>query len=305
MNINTIKRKLHTFIRNPKTLPTKILYKMSPILSDEDYLNLLFPLKTGYKLNLQNPKTFNEKLQWLKLNYRKPIMTQMVDKYESKNYARNIIGDEYLIKTYGVWDSFEDINFDELPNQFVLKTTHDQGGVVIVKNKNSFDLSSARSKLNNHLKTEHYYLTREWPYKNVKPRIIAESLLKSFDGSDLQDYKFLCFDGHPRLMYIVKGRQGVDFSRDFFDMQFRNVGIHNSKYPPSIQPIERPINWDLMQSLASKLSQGWPHLRVDFYEVDGRVYVGELTFFMHGGLGSFPRKWDLELGSWINLKSLS
>lgn len=306
MNIKLIKRKAQTFIKNPKTLTIKLLYKISPLLNDEDYLKLLFPLKTGYPLNLDKPKTFNEKLQWLKINYRKPIMTQIVDKYESKNYAREIIGDEYLIKTYGIWDSFDEINFDELPNQFVLKTTHDQGGVVIVSDKEKLNLKFARTKLNDHLKTKHYYLTREWPYKNVKPRIIAEELLITNTADDLRDYKFYCFDGKPKLMYISHGRQGPICYFDFYDMNFNKLDISRPNHSQSNINFETPKNWNLMIELASQLSKGFPHLRVDFYNVDGKIYLGEMTFFQGGGMMSFyPFEWDLKLGSWISLEELS
>lgn len=306
MNITIFKRKALTFINNPKILPIKILYKISPLLKDEDYLTMLFPLKTGYPLNLDNPKTYNEKLQWLKINYRKPIMTQMVDKYDSKSYAGQIIGDEYIIETYGVWDSFEEIDFDELPNQFVLKTTHDQGGVVIVHDKENFDYKSAQSKLSDHLNTKHYYLTREWPYKNVKPRILAERLLTPKTDDDLMDYKFYCFDGEPKLMYISHGRQSATCHFDFYDMSFQKLDINRPSYPQSDIDFKTPINWDLMIDLASQLSKGFPHLRVDFYNIDGKVYLGEMTFFQGGGMMPFnPFEWDLKLGEWINLEKLN
>ena len=304
MKFQKIKRKVYTFIKNPQILPVKILYKISPLLNDEYYLKLLFPLKTNYKLDLSNPKTYNEKLQWLKLYYRKPIMTQIVDKYEAKEYARKIIGDEHIIESYGVWDSFDKINFDSLPDKFVLKTTHDQGGVVIVTNKNTFDKKAAKEKIERHLKFEHYYLTREWPYKNVKPRLKAEALLVNDKVGDLYDYKFYCFHGEPRLMYISHGRQSDTKYFDFFDMQFNRLDISRPSFSQSDIDYTIPETWELMKELAKKLSTGFPHLRVDFYCVEGKVYLGELTFFQGGGMMPFkPAKWDNILGDWIDLEN--
>lgn len=305
MNIQIIKRKAHTFIKNPKTLPIKILYKISPILNDEDYLKLLYRLTTGNSLNLDDPITFGEKLQWLKVYYRKPIMTQMVDKYEAKDYVAQIIGNQYVTKTYGVWDSFNDINFDKLPSQFVLKTTHDQGGVIVVADKDKLNEASANRKLTHHLNTKHYYLTREWPYKNVKPRIIAEQLIVDHENNYLKDYKFLCFNGEPKVMYI-KHKDNSGYCFDFFDMDFNRLEITDAGYPNSDLHIEKPSNWDSMICLAKKLSKGWPHIRVDFYSVKDQIYFGELTFFTRGGIYPYtPNKWNYILGEWINLEELN
>jgi len=305
MKNNIIKRKINTVLHNPQSILQKILYLTSPIFSDNFYLKLLFPLKTGYKLNINSPKTYNEKLQWLKIHYRKPIMTQMVDKFAAKEFARNIIGDEYIVESYGVWDSFDEINFDKLPTQFVLKTTHDQGGVVIVTNKEVFDKKAVKEKLNRHLKVEHYYLTREWPYKNVRPRIMAEELLSDDKVDDLYDYKFYCFHGEPKLMYISHGNQSDIKYLDFFDMNFSKVNINRPGFSQSKLEFNIPENWELMKSLARSLSNGFPHLRVDFYNISGRVYLGELTFFQGGGMMPFyPNDWDLILGSWIDLEAV-
>nr|WP_299037599.1 ATP-grasp fold amidoligase family protein [uncultured Psychrobacter sp.] len=305
MKFPRIKRKIYTFIKSPRILPIKILYNISPLLNDEDYLKLLFPLKTNYKLNLKNPTTFNEKLQWLKINYRQPIMTHMVDKYNSKEHAKKIIGEEFVIKSYGVWERFEDIDFDKLPNKFVLKTTHDQGGVIIVNDKNTFDIKAAKLKINEHLKTRHYYLTREWPYKNVAPRVIAEVLLTNSKSSDLLDYKFYCFHGEPKLMYISHSKQNTVKYLDFFDMQFNRLDIKRPGFSQSNIDFDIPDNWELMKDLARKLSKDLPHLRVDFYNVEGKVYLGELTFFQGGGMMPFkPARWDDILGNWIDIESV-
>lgn len=305
MNLKTIFRKIKTFLRNPKISLIKLLYLISPLLSDSFYLKLLFPLKTGYKLNLDQPKTYNEKLQWLKINYKIPIMTKMVDKFLAKNFAANIIGSEYIVKSYGVWKKFEDIDFDKLPKQFVLKTTHDQGGVVLVSDKKNFDKKSAEKKIKKHLKFKHFYLTREWPYKNVEPRIMAEALLVDREIGDLYDYKFYCFHGEPKIMYLAHGRQKDICYLDFYDMDFNKLDISRPGYFQSSKNFKIPENWELMKELAKKLSLGFPHLRVDFYNINGKVYLGELTFFQGGGLMPFsPQDWDDKLGSWIDLEKV-
>lgn len=301
MNVSIFKRKLNTTLKNPRIILIKALYKISPILNDEVYLKILFPLKMGYPLNLNEPKTFNEKLQWLKINYRKPIMTQMVDKYESKKYSKRIIGEEFIIKSYGVWNCFDEIDFDSLPDKFVLKTTHDQGGVVVVHNKNFMDKNAVKKKLNKHLNLKHYYLTREWPYKNVKPRIMAEQLLSDNDSTDLYDYKFLCFHGVPKIWYVAHGRNSETTYYDFYNMDGTKLNLSHDSDPISDINFMKPQNFDLMVKLATKLSEGHPHLRVDFYNIQGRIYLGELTFFVSGGMGPFdPIEWDYQLGNWIN-----
>lgn len=305
MYLRNLIRKVRTVISKPKVLPEKGLYLISRALDDQTYLKVLFSIKAGYKLNLNSPKTYNEKLQWLKINYRKPIMTKMVDKYTAKDFVSEIIGEEYIVTNYGVWDSFSEIDFNQLPQSFVLKTTHDQGGVVIVKDKDNFDIKAANQKLNRHLKVEHYYLTREWPYKNVKPRIMAERLLISEKQSNISDYKFYCFHGEPKLMYISHMSQDKKKYLDFFDMEFNRLNISRPGFLQSDINYSLPENWQLMKELAGKLSSGFPHLRVDFYNVEGKVYLGELTFFQGGGMMPFePVGWDNTLGDWIDLSSV-
>lgn len=301
MILKTIIQKTKTVVNNPIAVPIKLLQVLSPLISDKLYLKMLFPLKAGYQLNIENPQTFNEKLQWLKLNYRKPELTRMVDKYEAKRFAAEIIGEEYIVKNYGVWDSFDDIDFDSLPNQFVLKTTHDQGGVVICKEKSKFDFANAKTKLTKHLKLKHYYLTREWPYKNVKPRILAEELLVETKIGDIWDYKFYCFNGVPKIMLIATDRSKGDVRFDYFDMDFNIIDLQQGG-KRSDRIFEKPENFDLMVSLASQLSVGLPHVRVDFYNINGKVLFGEMTFFDSGGMAEFePEEWDFTFGSWIDL----
>ena len=272
-------------------------------MSDEDYIKRKYKLSFGKELNLDSPQTYNEKLQWLKLNYRKPVMTAMVDKYEVKKYIADLIGDEYIIPTLGVWERFEDIDFDKLPNQFVLKCTHDSGGVIICKDKSELDKIKAQKKLEKCLKMNYYYQNREWPYKDVNPRIIAEQYMEDESGYELKDYKFFCFDGEVKALFIAtdRGVEGEETKFDFFDADFNHLPFTNG-HPNANREIKKPLSFDEMKVLASKLSKGFPHLRVDFYDINGKIYFGELTFYHWSGLTPFvPEEWDYTFGSWIKL----
>lgn len=276
------------------------LYKYMP---DELYLKKKFKTLVGYSLDLDNPKTYNEKLQWLKLHDRNPLYTKLVDKYEVKKYVAEKIGSRYVIPTLGVWDSFDQIDFDSLPNQFVLKCTHDSGGLVICKEKRLFDIEYARRKINSSLRQNYYYVHREWPYKNVKPRIIAEEYMEDTITGELRDYKFFCFGGIPKALFIASDRQDLttDTKFDFYDMNFVHLNITNG-HPNAKKEMKKPVSFDEMKILAKKLSAGIPHVRVDFYEVDGRVYFGELTFAHWSGFVPFdPIEWDYTFGSWMEL----
>ena len=306
-------KKLFSYLKNPKKcifyIKHRRLYSAyGRSLDDKTYIEKMFKLKLGYKLNLANPQTFNEKLQWLKLNYFNPDCIAMVDKYLSKEVVANCIGAEYVVPLYGVWDKFEDIDFNTLPNQFVLKTTHDCGGVVVCKDKDSFDKEKARNFLEGHLKQEYFYYSREWPYKNVKPRIIAEKYMK--DSKDqkeegLTDYKFFCFDGEPKVMFIAtdRAKENEETKFDFYDMEFNHLPFTNG-HPNSDKVIEKPKQFELMKELCKKLSKDLPHVRVDFYESEGKIYFGEMTFFHWGGFVPFnPKEWDEKLGEWLILPS--
>ena len=253
--------------------------------------------------DLRHPKTYNEKLQWLKLYNRKPEYSKMVDKYEAKKIIASIIGDEYVIPAYGVWDKFDDINFDILPNQFVLKTTHDCGGIVVCKDKSKLDKNTARKFLEKHLKRNYYAEGREWPYKNVKPRILAEKFMEDEKTQELRDYKFFVFNGKVRMLFIASDRQSEKEQTkfDFFDANFNHLDLSNG-HPNREEEIKKPVTFDLMKDLSEKLSKDIPHVRVDFYEVNGKVYFGEMTFFHWSGFVPFnPSKWDEILGDWIVL----
>lgn len=277
--------------------------KLIGMVPDKLWLSYLFKRRTGYKMDWKNPTTFNQKLQWLKVYDRNPIYATMVDKCEAKKYVADIIGEEYIIPTLGVWNSFDDIDFDTLPDKFVLKCTHDSGGLIIVKDKAKLDVEKARRMFQVALKRNPYSITREWPYKNVKPRIIAEQYMEDDTTHDLRDYKFFAFDGVAKALFIATERdsKAEETKFDFFDMEFNHLPFTNGHPNAKIQPA-KPQTFDEMKALAAKLSKKIPQLRVDFYEVNGKVYFGELTFFHWGGMKPFePEEWDYTLGSWIKL----
>ena len=272
-------------------------------MSDEHYLKMIYKINMHKKLNLDDPQTFNEKLQWLKIHDHNPMYTTMVDKCDAKEYVSNIIGNEYIIKTLGVWNRFEDIDFSTLPDQFVLKSTHDSGGVVIVHDKKNMDLKKAKHTLKKSLKKKFYLLGREWPYKNVKPRIIAEEYMEDTESKELRDYKFFTFNGKVKALFIASERQkeGEETKFDFFDENGNHLPIKNGHPNAEVMP-DLPKNFEKMKELSEKLSKGIPHLRVDFYEVNGKPYFGELTFSHWSGLVPFdPEEWDKKFGDWIEL----
>lgn len=301
--IMMICRKIRTVINRPSSVGVRILHLLSPFLNDSNYLKLLFPLEAGYPLNLEAPETFNEKLQWLKINYRSDFLHRYVDKYEAKNVIREKVGEQYVVKNLGIWDSFEKINFDVLPEKFVLKATHDQGSTIVCDDKSKLDLNKLKRFFTKRLRQNHFYLSREWPYKIIQPRILAEELLEDLKIKDLWDFKFYCFHGVPKIMYISMGRQEKDVSLYYYDMDFNPLNISRPGFKEAEKILDKPKNWNLMIYLARKLSANLPHVRVDFYEVNGEVRVGELTFFQGGGMMPFyPKKWDYILGNWIDLK---
>lgn len=260
----------------------KIKYAMR-IIPDRAYIQMYYFAHFKKFCNLKNPKTYNEKLNWLKLHDKNPIYTRIVDKFEAKEYVKDIIGDQYIIPTLGVWDNFDDIDFDELPQQFVLKCTHDSEGLVIVKDKDKLDKEMAKNKIESALKQNFFYIGREWPYKNVKPRIIAEKYMEDHIDGELRDYKFFCFDGEPKAMFVASDRASDNVKFDYFDLNFNHLDI-KQKYPHAEQPLRKPVTFEKMIELSKVLSKGFPHVRVDFYEVDGQLYFGELTFYHFSGL---------------------
>lgn len=280
--------------------------KFQCVLDDKQCLDRQFQYYIGYQMDWNNPKTFNEKLQLLKLLERDPIYTKMVDKYEAKKIIADKIGAEYTIPTYGVYEKFDDIDFDKLPDQFVLKCTHDSGSIAVCKDKKIFDYQKARSILENGLKHNHYWFVREWVYKNVKPRIIAENYLEDKQDGELRDYKIFCFHGQVKRLLIAQGRMNGsnETTTDFFNEKLEHINA-KSVHENAAVPPHMPKKYAKMKEIAEKLSAGIPHLRVDFYEVDEKIYVGELTFFHQGGLAPIePYEQDLEMGSFIQLENI-
>ena len=273
------------------------LYNHMP---DKAFLKLAYKAHMGSELHLDHPITFNEKLQWLKLYDRKPEYTKMADKYEAKKYIADKIGAEYVIPALGVWNKFEEIDFDKLPNQFVLKCTHDSGGLVLCKDKKDLDIEACRKKLEKSLRSNYYLNGREWPYKNVKPRIIAEKYMFEDNTGWLTDYKFFCFHGVPKILYVSKDKAEFP-TTDFFDMDYNRLHMR-MKDPNSQVPPPKPDQFETMKELAEKLSEGIPHIRVDFYYIQNRIYVGELTFYHYSGFAKIqPEEWAIKMGDWIQI----
>lgn len=272
-------------------------------LSDEKYIKLKFYASLGEKLNLDNPKTFNEKLQWLKLYDRNPKYTKMVDKYEAKKYVADIIGEEYIIPTLGVWDNFDMIDFDSLPNGFVLKSTHDSGGLVICKDKKDFNKSVAKAKIERSLKRDYYLVHREWPYKDVPKRIVAEQYIEECDGANLIDYKFYCFNGKPKFLYVSQGLSNHQTAHiNYVSLDWKKTKFKRNDFDEFEELPPKPLNFDKMIECSQKLSHNIPFLRVDFYNLNGKIYFSELTFFPGAGFTEFhPPEWDEIIGEWINL----
>lgn len=271
-------------------------------ISSEKFLKRMYLINIGKELNLENPVTYTEKLQWLKLYDHRSEYTTMVDKYAVKQYVTERIGEEYVIPLLGVWENAEEIDFDSLPERFVLKTTHDSGAIIICKDKKTLDINNTKKKLAYFLKRNYFDCNREWPYKNVKPRVIAEAYMEDSTDKELRDYKFFTFGGEPKVLYIAQGRgKGEPTVADFFDMDFNHLPF-TIDHDMAQTPPQKPKCFEEMKRLAAILSKGTPQLRVDFYEVDGKVYFGEMTFFHCSGFEGFhPEEWDKTFGDWVIL----
>lgn len=286
---------------NYKFILGSILVRFAYLLPDKLYLRWYFRLRVGHKLNLKNPRTYNEKLQWLKINDRQSKYSRMVDKYEVKQFVASIIGDKYVIPTLGIWNSVREIDFNKLPNQFVIKCTHDSGGVIVCKDKSNFDIKRAKRNLSKWLNKNYYYRNREWPYRNVNPRIIAEKYMVDESGIELKDYKIFCFDGVPRMIEVDFDRF-TEHKRNIYDTNW-NLQKFSIQYPnDKTRIIERPKELEKMIELASILSANIPHVRVDLYNVSGEIYFGELTFYHGSGCENFiPEYWNKIFGEWVEL----
>lgn len=292
-----------SYIRNPKSFLISVVMNLNWLFSDETYLKILYFIHLGKSLNLKNPTTFTEKLQWLKLYNHRQEYTTMVDKYAVKEYVRNILGDEYIISTIGVWNKPEDIDFESLPNRFVLKTTNGGGGggVVICKDKSQFNKEAALVQLKHSLAIDIYKTYKEWPYKNVPKRILAEEFIEDKNNSVIRDYKFYCFSGKVAYLMIADGRFSEEKTFDYFDRDFNHLPFTQSAKNSNLD-IPKPKSFDEMVACAEKLSAGIPHVRVDLYNVGGKIYFGELTFFDASGFDSFePEIWDSKIGALLQL----
>lgn len=271
------------------------------VLPDKLYLSLLYQVRTGQKINWKNPKSFNEKLNWLKLYDRRPEYVKMADKYEVREYIKEKLGEEYLIPICGVWDKVEEIDFSKLPEQFVLKCTHDSASVIICKDKQKFDEVAALQKLKYFLEINYFYPSREWPYKEIKPRIIAEQYMVDESCTELKDYKIYNFNGKPELIQVDFGRF-IHHERNLYSTDWEYID-EQIEYPknPAMQ-ITKPDNLEEMLECAKKLSMGIPSVRTDFYSINGKTYFGEITFYQEGGFGKFENEiYARKLGDKIQL----
>ncbi len=272
-------------------------------IPDKMYLKLRYRAAFHKKLNLKNPQTYNEKLQWMKLYDRNPLYNKLVDKYDVREFIKERIGEEHLIPAYGVWDKFDDINFDELPDEFVLKCTHDSGSVFICKDKSKIDKAWLKAKFEKALKGNQYHGGREWAYKDVKGKIVAEKFMVDESGYELKDYKFFCFDGEVKAMFIAtdRGVEGEDVKFDFFDENFNHLPFKHGHENAKVTPL-KPEGFEEMKEIAKVLSKGLRQVRVDLYNINGKIYFGEMTFYHHCGFVPFePEEWDYTFGSWIDI----
>ena len=301
-------QRLVKVIKNPyKVFNWLAAHHLLNWMDDKTYLKLVYRGHFGKKLNLDNPITFNEKLQWLKLYNRKPEYTIMVDKVKAKEYVANIIGEEHIIPTLGVWDDPDDIDFDKLPDQFVLKCNHNSGiGLCICKDKSKLDIEKVKEGLRKGLKEDFYLMGREWPYKNVPRKILAEKYMVDDSGPDLKDYKMMCFNGKVMCTYVCMNRfEEGGLKINFYDRNWKRLPFERSQKPASINDVNIPTGYSKMLELAERLSKNIPFLRTDFYEIGGELFFGEITFYPVSGLEEFsPEKWDENLGKLIVLPEM-
>ena len=302
--ISSNKKRIKRILKNPYSGLSLFLNHIAPFIKDDEkYIRWMYYTVFRRFPDLKNPQTYNEKLQWLKLHDKHSEYTNMVDKAEAKKYVADIIGEEHVIPTLGVYNSFDEIDFDKLPNQFVIKCTHDSGGVVVCKDKSKLDIQAARKKIEYGLGKSAYWSTREYPYKNVAPRIIVEEYMVDESGYELKDYKIFCFYGKPKFLFVAtdRGMKGEETKFDFFDLEWNHLPLTNG-HPNSSKIIPKPENFEKMVEISAKLSQGIPHVRVDLYNINGRIYFGELTFFHWSGLTPFvPKEWDYKFGELLHL----
>ena len=282
----------------------RMIYRIFGLMPSKLYLKMKYKNKIGKKLDFKDPKTFNAKIQWLKINDKNDLYTTLVDKYEVKKYVAEKNGEEYVIPTLGVYNNFDEIDFDKLPNQFVIKCTHNSGGIVVVKNKKGLDIEKAKKKINECLKENYYYRGREYPYKNVKPRIIVEEYMEDKNSDELVDYKVMCFNGKAKMIFTCTERFGDGLKVTFFDLNWERLPFERH-YPASQKTIPKPKNLQKMIEFSEKLAEGIPFVRMDWYEINGKLYFGEYTFYPGGGMEEFtPEEWDEKVGEMLNLEQV-
>lgn len=301
--------KIKKALKDPYYACELVLNQLAPLFSDEQFVKWKYYLNFHKKLNLEAPRTFNEKQQWLKLNNQQEEFTHMVDKYEAKIIAARMMGKEFIIPTLGIYDSFEEIDFSKLPQKFVLKCTHNSGGVVICKDKNSFDIEKAKRFLNKYLERNPYFSTREYPYKNVKPRIIAEEFMSDgrTEEEGLTDFKFFCFNGEAKFLYVSQGLEDHETAGiSFFDLNGKRLPFKRLDFRPVLY-FEPPKLFEDMKIVADNTAKRIkaPFVRIDLYEVNNRIYFSEFTFFPCSGMIPFdPPEWDEKIGSWLKLPNM-
>lgn len=287
-----------------RSLRGKVMNALS-FLPDKTYLQIFYFATTGKFINFRNPKGFNEKQQWLKVNNRRPEYTSLVDKFAVREHINTVLGEGYLFPLIGKFDSFDDIDFEALPNQFVLKCNHDSGSVKIIKDKASLtkeDFERMKASIELSMSKDFFFAGREYPYKGIKPCIIIEELMIDEKNPDksIEDYKFFCFNGEPKVMFVATDRS-TDCRFDFYDMDFNHLDLVNI-HPNSDKVIEKPKMFEEMKEIAARLSKNMPFVRVDLYELNGKIYFGEYTFFHGGGFRLCnPPEWERKLGDWIKL----
>ena len=309
--MSTLKTFTNLLRTNPSKIADALVNKLNNAgklnwMSDKAFLKLKYRTAVGRKLNLKDPKTFNEKLQWIKLYDRNPEYCKVVDKQEVKGHIAQLLGEEYIIPTLGVWDRFEDIDFSALPDRFVLKCTHDSGSVILCHDKATFDLEAARNKINRKLKQNLFWHGREWPYKDLTPRIIAEQFMENEDGSELIDYKFFCFGGKPEFIYVSQGLSNHATAHiSYVSMEWEPLPFYRSDFAQFESIPDKPNTFDKMVQFCRILAKEYPFARVDFYEISGKLYFGEITFFPGAGFTEFtPDEWNLHWGEKLILPNL-
>ena len=300
-----LKRLIHQLRYNPIDIVRGFLYHFPWLVSDKTYVRIQYKAALGYYPNLKNPETFTEKLQWLKLYDHNPLYTTVVDKVKVKDYIKDLIGEEYIIPTLGVWSNPDDIEFNKLPERFVLKCNHMGGGsVFICKDKRKFNEEDVRKSLGKQLKKSMFLKCREWPYKNIERKILCEQFMEDKSG-ELNDFKFYCFNGQVKILLVASNRF-TTHNFNYFDVNFKPVDIDCQAGSPSEKVIEKPKNFEKMLEIAEKLSIGFPHVRVDLYNCEGRIYFGELTLYDDSGFDDMNSEyWNKKMGEWITLPTVN